>query len=148
MNTEKYLRVYNRCKYDIGVRTLTGRELLVKAGSFQLMTEDDILFVESICNHQKYFSQKMLVPVDDEGRDIELDQLGVHADESLPVHMSDSEIEDLLKQNVKKIQSVIDGIEDDAELHAIYDVAMKMDLPSSKLKILNARMPEKNFIEA
>ena len=111
------------------------------------MTANDILYVESICRVNKFFSQKMLVPVDEDGRDIELDQLGMHPDENLPVHMDDKQIEALLKQSAKKIEEYIGGIEDLAELHAIYDVAMKMDLPQSKLKILSARMPEKDFIE-
>lgn len=147
MQTEELFKVYNRCKYDIGVSTVNGRSMTIKSGSFQLMTANDILYVESICRANKFFSQKMLVPVDEDGRDIELDQLGMHPDENLPVHMDDKQIEALLKQSAKKIEEYIGGIEDLAELHAIYDVAMTMDLPQSKLKILKAKMPEKDFIE-
>lgn len=147
MRTEELFRVFNRCKYDIGVTLISGRQMTIKAGSFQLMTANDILYIESICRLNKFFSQKMLVPVDDEGNDIEMDQLGMHPDDSLPVHMDDEQIAAMLKQNAKKIEEWISGIEDPAELHAIYDVAMKLDLPQSKLKILNSKMPEKDFIE-
>ena len=147
MQTEELLKVYNRCKYDIGIKTINGRSMTIKAGSFQLMTVNDIMYVESICTANKFFSQKMLVPVDDDGNDIEMDQLGLHPDEELPVHMDDKQIEGMLKQSVKKIEEWLSGIEDQAEIHGIYEVAMKMDLPQSKLKILKAKMPEKDFIE-
>lgn len=147
MQTEELFKVFNRCKYDIGVALLNGRQMSIKAGSFQLMTAGDILYIESICNRNKLFSQKMLVPVDSEGRDIELDQLGMHPEEDVPVHLDDKSIEGMLKMSAKKIEEWIGAIEDPAELHGIYEVAMKMDLPQSKLKILSARMPEKDFIE-
>lgn len=147
MQTEELFKVFNRCKYDIGVSLLNGRQMSIKAGSFQLMTAGDILYIESICNRNKLFSQKMLVPVGSDGNDIELDQLGMHPEEDLPVHMDDKSIEGMLKMSAKKIEEWISSIEDPAELHGIYEVAMKMDLPQSKLKILSTRMPEKDFIE-
>ena len=146
MQTEEMYRVYNKCKYDIGVVNVDGRQLTIKSGSFQPLTANDILYIESICRANKFFSQKMLVAYDKDGNEINLDQLGLHVDEDVPVHLDDDSIEAKLKQSVKKIEEWIDTIEDPAELHGIYEVAKTMDLPASKLKVLNAKMPNKDFM--
>lgn len=70
MMTQHYYKVYNRCKHLIGVELLNGRTLSIRPGSFQLLSHEDILYIESRCRTVRYFSSKMLVPVDDKGQDI------------------------------------------------------------------------------
>ena len=146
MNGEQRFRVWNKCKHDIGVTLVNGQQLNIKAGSFQVLTVNDILFIESICNSTKFFSAKMLVPMDDTGKDIALDALGVYADESSPVHMDDQEISAMLKKSAKQIESWLNNIDDMAELHAIFEVAKEMDLTSAKLRVLNTKMPYQDWL--
>lgn len=56
---EENYRVYNRCKHDIGVSLMNGMQTNIKAGSFKVLTVDDIQYIESICNGTKFFSSKM-----------------------------------------------------------------------------------------
>ena len=147
MDGEKRFRVYNRCKYDIGVTLLSGQKPCIKAGGFIVLTVNDILYVESICQVRKFFSAKMLVPVTDDGRDVSIEELGGYTDEySLP-HMNDDEISAMLKKSNKAMEAWLQTIDDAEELHSIYDVAKRLDLPASKLRILNAKMPEKEWLE-
>lgn len=147
MDTVTRYRVYNRCQYDIGVMMQNGIGMNIKAGGFQMMTADDIAYVESICGSTKFFAQKMLVPVDNTGKDVELEKLYVPTDPDAPTHMNDDEITAALKAPVKKFEEWLKQIEDPAELHAIYNVAKEIDLPASKLKILSAKMPNKDWLD-
>lgn len=146
MMTEKYYRVWNRCKHIIGVQQLTGRTMMIRPGSFQLMSMADIQYVESICRTVKYFSSKMLVPTDEKGNDLDLAELGVTSYADGPTHMNDDEITAMLKKPVKQIESWLNDIEDPAELHAIFVAAKNMDLSTAKLKVLSAKMPSKDFL--
>ena len=141
---ETRVKVYNRAKYDIGVVLTNGLQFNIKAGSFQLMTINDILYIESTFSNSKFFGTKRLVPVDEVGKEISMVDLGLAEEET--VHKNDDEISAMLKQSAKKIEEWLDTIHDDAELHAIYTVAVSMDLPASKLKILNSRIKNKDWL--
>lgn len=145
MDNEKRILVYNRCKYDIGVTYSSGQQGVVKAGSFLPMTAVDIMYIESICRKRRFFSSKMLVPVVD-GKDIPLEDIGVYSDQDSNVHMNDEEIIAGLKKPLKQFEAWLEKIEDPEELHAIYLVGKGMDLPASKLKILKAKAPNKDWL--
>lgn len=147
MNGDQRLRVWNRCKYDIGVTTTSGIQMNIRAGGFQVLSVNDILYIESVCRGKKFFSSKMLVAMGDDGKELSLEELGGYADEQSAPHMSDEEIKTMLsKKSAKAIEAWLQEIEDSEELHAIFEVAKKMDLPSSKLKVLNNKMPTKNWL--
>lgn len=146
--TQEYYRVYNRCKYDIGIITQNNQSVNVKAGNFVMLTSNDIAFVEGLCANKKFFSQKMLVPVDENGNEIELEKFLIYEDPDAVPHLNDNEIIAALKGPVKKVDEWLKKIDDPEELHAIYKVAMELDLPASKLKILNAKIPNKDWLEA
>ena len=140
-------RVYNRCKFDIGVRTVEGREYNIKPGSFVLLTLDDIEYIESVCQKKKLFGAGMLEVVDGSGKTLACEDINiVEANESEKM-LSDDEITAALKKPVKAFDEWINKIDDPVELHAIYTVASGMDLPASKLKILNAKMPNKDWLD-
>lgn len=42
-------RVFNKCRYNIGVKLLNGSEANIRPGSFAMMTEDDIVYIETMC---------------------------------------------------------------------------------------------------
>lgn len=140
MNETKY-KVKNMCPYDIGIFLQNGQAPVIKAGSFMLMTADDIMYVDSICVGTRVFERRMLVPFDNTGKEVPLDQLGMWVDDSVPKHNTDEEIEKTLKGNVKKIEAWIEPITDPAELYNICAVAMKLDLPQSKIAILKKANP-------
>lgn len=145
--TEPKFRTYNRCNYDIGIRLENGREVNIKPGSFALLTAADIEYVDSICQGKKFIASKMLVPVDTAGNEIDLASLcSIVVDEAEEVLTEDA-ITAALKKSVKQIQAWIDSIDDPVELHSIYQIASQMDLPASKLKILNAKMPNKDWLD-
>lgn len=126
---------------------MNGMQYNIKAGSFQMLSAMDIQYIESICNNTKYFASKMLVAVDKDGKDVDFEKIGIYVEEDTPVHMNDNEISALLRKSAKQIEAGLSDIEDPAELHAIYMVAKDMDLPASKLKVLKAKIPAKEWLE-
>jgi len=146
MDGEKRFRVYNRCKYDIGVYLINGLGINIRAGSFQMLTVNDILYIENLCTKDKFFSSKRLVIVDDSGKELTLDQIGGYQDDSVPQHLNDEEITAMLKKPVKALEAWLADIDSAEELHAIYLIAKEMDLSSSKLKVLKAKLPNKDFL--
>ena len=145
--TEARYRVYNRCKYDIGVTVTDGRQYNIKPGSFAFMTAADIEYVESICQGKKFFGSGMLVAVDGNNKEIPLDRLNIVEAEEGEKSLTDEEITAALKKSVKAVEAWLNAIDDPVELHAIYKVASEMDLPASKLKILSAKMPNKDWLD-
>lgn len=139
-------KVVNRCKYDIGITLPSLQNIVIKAGSFQLLTADDIMYAESVCRKTKYFSKKMLVPYDSQNKEVPFENLGGFIEEDEAPHMGDDEIKTLLKQSNKKIETVIEKIEDPSELFAIAEVAKTMDLPASKLKIIMDKVPNAQLV--
>lgn len=146
MEGEKRFRVYNKCKYDIGVTLMSGQAPNIRAGGFQLLTVNDILYIESLCTRDKFFSTKRLVIMDDNEKELTLDQIGGYPDETVEKHLNDEEIIAALKKPNKAFEAWLEKVNDPEELHAIYDVAQGLDLPSSKLKMLKAKVPNKDWL--
>ena len=141
-------RVKNMCRYDIGVKTTNGLSVLIAAGSFQMLTADDIAYIESICTVNKFFSTRMRVPYDSQDNEVPLDKLGLYIAEEEAPHLDDAAITAMLKQTPKKLEAALADIDDPAELHAIVAVAKTMDLAASKLKVINAKMPNNDILDA
>lgn len=148
MNGDTKLRVYNRCNYDIGVTLTSGQKPNIRKGSFLPLSVDDILYIESIARGRKPFSSKLLVPVGDDGKDLMLEDLGGYTDTYAEKHFSKEEIMTNLKKPFKAVENWLNKIEDPVELHAISEVALEMDLPGSKLKLIQAKVPNVDFLSA
>lgn len=148
MNGEEKMRVWNRCKYDIGIKLLNGSSLNIKSGSFTILSVNDIIYVETLCDSSKFFAQKMLEIVDNDGKAVSIDEVGLYSEADSVVHLTDDEIIATLKQPVKKIEAWIANIDDPAELDSIFKAAKTVDLPTSKMKVLSAKMPSKSWIDA
>lgn len=145
--TSPTYKVFNRQKYEIGVTLANNTQRSIKPGSFTLMTAEDILYVDSICAKKKFFASGMLEPVDANNNPIPLEHFMIVPAEENEKVLTDDEIIAALKKSVKQLQTWLDGIDDPVELHAIYNVASEMDLPASKLKILSAKMPNKDWLD-
>lgn len=141
-------RVKNMCRYDIGVKLTNGLSVMIAAGSFQMMTADDIAYIESICTVNKFFSKRMLVPYDAQGNEVPLDKVGMYVSEEEVQHLDDATIISMLKQAPKKIEAWLADINDPSELHSISTVAKTMDLTASRLKVINAKMPNNDILDA
>ena len=89
----------------------------------------------------------MLVAVDENGKDVELEELGGYPDPYSTPHLNDEEIVDKLGKSAKAIAAWLQDIEEPEELHAIFEVAKTLDLPASKLKVIQAKMPSKDVLE-
>lgn len=148
MNGDERFKVYNRCHFDIGVRLLNGMMISIPSGSFQMMSGNDILFVDSICKRKRFFSTGMLEAVDDAGKPVPFDRIGVVECAPEDKHLTDDDIKGYLRQSPKKLEAWISGITDAVELHNIAEVAKKMDdLPANKLRILTDALPDVDFFE-
>lgn len=137
------LKAYNYAKYDIGLKLMNGVEFNIKPGSFAMVTVDDVMFLESTYPSSGFFSKKLLVLVDNNNNEVDVTELGLPARET-GVHQSDEEIIAMLKGSPKKMEQWVSEIEDPIELHAIYEVADKMDISWQKVKILSKYIPEFN----
>lgn len=140
-------RVKNTCRYDIGVKTTNNASVLIEAGSFQMLTSDDIAYIESICHVNKFFAMRMLVPYDAQGNEVPLEELGLYVGDDVKKHLDDTTIESMLKQSVKKVEAWLSEIDDPAELDAVVSVARRMDLPASKLKVITAKVPNNDILD-
>ena len=73
-------------------------------------------------------------------------QLGFIQDEAEPV-LDAEEIRKKLGMRPAQIKSWLDTIQEGYLLDAICDVAATMDLPASKLQLLQDRLPEREFLK-
>lgn len=141
-------RVKNMCRYDIGVTLPNGVSVLIPAGGFQLLTADDIAYIEGICMVDKFFSKRMLVPFNSKNEEVKLEDVGMIPMEDEAKHLTDEEITAMLKGTAKKLEAALNNIDNPAELHAIAEMAIKLDLPASKMKLIEAKVPNMDLLEA
>jgi len=144
-----FYRVTNKCKFDIGVRLENGKDIMIRAGSFQLMDVNDILYVESVSGNPKLFASRKLVPYDNNNKEVPIETLSngyIQVDEN--PHLDDNEIAEKVKMSNTKFKAWIDGIEDPIELHAIVEVAKKMDISMTKLKYLQDKIPNVDMLNS
>jgi hypothetical protein len=142
MDGNKVFRVFNRCNYDIGVTLTSGQKPNIRKGSFLPLSVNDILYIESIARRRRPFSSGELVAVTDDGKDLKLADLGGYEDTYTAKHFNKDEIMANLKKSAKQVETWLNSIDDPIELHAIKEAAEKIDLPASKLRLLQEKLPD------
>lgn len=153
MDRTKTYRVYNHCKYAIGVVRPNGHSMSIDPvtpdnpeGGFQLLTGDEILFIENRCKVNKFFAKKMLVAYDENGVEVPLESFHIVPRQKDVAHLDDATITEALKQSQKKFEAWLEPITDPAELDAIYLVARETDsLTKGKLDVLKNKIPNKDW---
>lgn len=146
MDGNKVFRVENHCIYDIGVMLTSGQKPVIRHGSFLPLSVNDILYIESIAKNRRPFSSGELVVVTDDNKELTLAQLGGYEDPYTEKHFNKTEITASLKKSAKQIEAWLKNIEDPVELHAICEVAREMDLPASKMRILQDKVPNQDLL--
>lgn len=136
------IRVYNPRKFAVGVILQNGTERSILPGSFVMLSKDDIEYLASVS--PVLFDGEKLLQMED--RNLAVD-LGFIEAVDKPV-LDAEEIRKCLGQRVTQMKAWLDGITEAYLLDAICDVAATMDLPASKLQLLQERMPEREFLKA
>lgn len=138
--SDKKIRVYNDRRYDIGVQLVNKQTINIKSGSFALLTEDDIAYIESICSYDKklFGTGKLRI---DKPEEKDLGDLGVYPVEQNQ-HLPTEEIEQRLHGKLADLKEWIASITDKSLLFEIREVAKGIDLPVSRMRVINDAMPE------
>lgn len=127
---EDKIRVYNDRKYHIGLTMQNGMERVVQSGSFVTLSRDEIEYTASIA--PMLFEGERQLRLSDRKLAVEL---GFIEDMAQPV-FDESFIREQLGQRPNQLMKWLDEVREAHLLDMIYDVAMGMDLPASKLKLL------------
>ena len=136
------IKLMNPQKFDVGIITLENKiGVNIKAGSFTLVTPDDIAYLASISD---VFRRGILKV---EEKNIEVMQEAGIDQANDPNYITDEEIQKKLSGTVKKMKEWLATIEEGYILDRIYDVAMNMNLSLDKVKALNEKMPDRKFLE-
>ena len=136
------IRVDNPRKFAVGFTLINGAEKVVKPCSFTLLSRDEIEYLASIA--PSLFQDEKVLRLSD--RELAV-QLGFINGTEQPT-MDVEEIRKRLGQRVPQVKAWLDGIQEDYLIDAICDVAADMDLPASKLQLLQERMPHREFLKA
>ena len=140
-------RVYNKCKFHIGVKDANNQPISIAPGDFAIMSARDIAHTENLCTHDKFFAKKMLVPYDEKGNEVAISLIGsgTMKEDNQP-HLSREEVEAVLKGSAKKLEAYLNSLDDPAEIYQIIEIAKEMDLNASKLKLLAAKSPDADLL--
>ena len=133
-------RVNNPLKSCIGVIYFNGIECTIHPKSFTMMTLEEIEYLASIA--PKLFMGEKMLRLED--RELAA-ALGFIDSVDTPV-FDETEIRRHLNQRVPEIQEWLNGIEEDFLIDMVCDVADKMDLPVSKMRLLQERMPTRYLL--
>lgn len=135
-------RVYNQRKYDVGMILQNGAERVVHPGSFILLSRDEIEYLASIA--PALFDGEKQLRLEDRALAAQLGFVDDAQAETLDADV----IRKKLNQRAPQLRAWLDGVAEPYLLDAICDVAAEMDLPASKLQLLQERMPGREFLHA
>ena len=125
------IKVFNKNKFDIGIKLINPvREQNIKAGSFTIIEDDDVYYLDSICT---LFKRCMLTIED--STIIE----GLNMSEQQVMIKTDEEIIAILKGNFAKMKSELSKITEPHLKDAVYQISkpISSELSGGKLKFLS-----------
>lgn len=137
------IRVINPQKFDVGVVTQDKPiGMNIKAGGFIMLTQDDIDYIMSIST---LFQRGFLRIEETKAAEI-MEGVGIDMNTD-PNFIDDEDIRKKLSGTTKNVEKWLDDIHEEYILDRIYDIAKDMNLNMNKIKVLQAKMPSKNFLE-
>lgn len=137
------IRVINPQKFDVGVITQDKPiGMNIKAGGFIMLTQDDIDYIMSIST---LFQRGFLRIEETKAAEI-MESVGIDVNTD-PNFIDDEDIRKKLNGTAKNIEKWLNDIHEEYILDRIFDVAKDMNLNMSKIKVLQTKMPSKNFLD-
>lgn len=122
-------KVINNNPFHVGIRfeNESNREVSIKANSFLLMSEDDILYVDTV---SKLFKNGIIY-VEDNDLNIKMGYM-----EKNPNVLSEEDVEKILKFAPKKMKEELEKLDAKHAIEKVIIAAKNADLPQSKLKVI------------
>lgn len=134
------VRVRNITTFNVGLKAQNGMEYNIKPGTFQTMNREDVEYNMAIA--PKLFAIPPRLVVEDE-----------ELNEMMGVEIAGAEIidgavaEKYLKGSAAKLRTWLEENNQPHVLEIVWETAQKMDLATSKVKVLQEFMPNRNMIE-
>lgn len=125
------IRVYNPNKFDVGIKKMDGNSANVKAGSFAMLSAEEIQWISSISP----LFEKGILRVDQQKQGV-LHEVGIHVEDN-PNVLTDEQIRAELGKTAKSIKNWLGAITEPFVLAHIAEIAMEMDLTKSKIDALS-----------
>lgn len=137
------IRVINPQKFDVGVITQDKPiGMNIKAGGFIMLTQDDIDYIMSIST----LFQRGFLRIEETKASEIMESVGIDVNTD-PNFIDDEDIRKKLNGTAKNIEKWLNDIHEEYILDRIFDVAKDMNLNMSKIKVLQTKMPSKNFLD-
>ena len=137
---ERY-RVYNDRRYNIGLQLPNGTERVVAPGAYTLLTQEEIEHITGVA--PKLFMGETRLRLEE--RRLAVD-LGFVLDENTPV-FDEAFIRKQLGLSAAKMKAWLETVTEPSLLEEVFAVVRKMDLPASKLQVLQERFPNQALIQ-
>ena len=141
MSSNKNIRIFNPQKFEVGIKTQAyplGFTIMPK--SFAMVSEEDVEYINSIST---VFTRGVL-RLDKENNDL-LRVVGIDVDTN-PHYADEEMIRKHLSGSAKALTEWLGQITEDYVLDKVFNVAKEMNLPANKIKVLSAKMPDRDFI--
>lgn len=135
------IKVYNKMKFNIGIKTPENQlGINIRPGSFTVLDESDIEYLMSTCT----LLQRGWLQVEEKHEPEVLEKLGIEKAEAA-AFMTDEEIQKKLGGNIKAMEKWLNGINDPVELNRIADIAVEQNLSLGKIKLIQAKVPNRDL---
>lgn len=137
------IRIYNKTKFNIGIKTPTNDiGINIRPGSFTVLSEDEIDYVMSTCT----LLQCGWLQVEEKAKEDTLAKLGIDEKEEA-AFMDDEEIKKKLNGSVKTLEKWLATVQDPMELDRIADIAVEQNLSMAKIKLIQAKIPNRDLMD-
>lgn len=133
------IKVFNDNKFPVGLKLMNGFQTVISPNSFTKITRDDILYISTI---SKYF-QRGILRIDEAAKDVKED---IYISPENEVNfISDAEVRKKLGATAPALRKWLEPINERVMLSRIYQIAKDMDLPTSKVKVLQEKLGDLEF---
>ena len=135
------VRVRNATKYDIGLTTMNGFGYNIKAGFFIMMNREDVEYNMALAPRLFEAPARLVV------EDAELSQM-VGIEDVETATYTDADLEKLLRGKPQELKAFMEkNLNNEHILERIAGLAKKLDLPASKIRVMQEALPQRDFVE-